>query len=70
MKKLLLLTAGLGLFAVSCGTKESSMPSGNTDSTAASKTQSVSPTVTDTAATMKTTPDAMKTDTVATPATR
>lgn len=67
MKKLLLLTLGLGLFAVSCGTKESSMPSGNTDSTAAGS-KTVSPVATDTTATMK--PDTVKVDSAAAPATR
>ncbi|MFP3597269.1 cytochrome C551 [Chryseobacterium sp. SIMBA_029] len=69
MKKLLLLTAGLGLLAVSCGTKESSMSSGSTDSTAASS-KTMSPVTTDTTATAKMKPDTLKVDSVAAPATR
>ncbi|KFF11093.1 hypothetical protein IW15_18235 [Chryseobacterium soli] len=69
MKKLLLLTAGLGLLAVSCGTKESSMPSGSTDSTAATS-KTMSPVTTDTAATATMKPDTIKVDSAATPATR
>lgn len=69
MKKLLLLTVGLGLFAVSCGTKESSMPSGSTDSTAASS-KTASPVTTDTTATVKMKSDTLKVDSVAASATR
>lgn len=69
MKKLLLLTAALGLFAVSCGTKESTMSSGNTDSTAASS-KTMSPVTTDTTATAKMKPDTIKVDSAAAPATR
>ncbi|ASK30070.1 cytochrome C551 [Chryseobacterium sp. T16E-39] len=72
MKKLMLLTLGLGIFAVSCGTKEAQMSSGNKDSTAVD--QSVKPTssTTDTMNTKMTTPDSikMKMDTVKAPATR
>ncbi|SHE91304.1 hypothetical protein [Chryseobacterium sp. OV279] len=47
MKKLLLAAFGLGIVAVSCGTKESSMSSGNTDSNATVKTKTVTSTKTD-----------------------
>lgn len=67
MKKFLLLSIGLGIIAVSCGTKESSMPSGTTDSTAVIQS---SPSTTDTAATKTANPDNIKMDTVTAPATR
>lgn len=61
MKKLMLAAFGLGLLAVSCGTKESSMSSSSTDSTAVDNTrQNVSPTTTDTMTTKMTNPDSIK----------
>jgi len=72
MKKFFLTTIVLGIFAVSCGTKESSMSTSSTDSTAAGKIQST-PAVTDTVATPTANPDSIKvtTDTVsASPATK
>ncbi|WP_106915176.1 cytochrome C551 [Chryseobacterium aurantiacum] len=64
MKKLLLTAIGVGLFAVSCGTKESSMSTSNNDSIAVDKAQKAMPATTDTTATKKTNPDnpKMKTD--------
>lgn len=68
MKKFLLLTLGIGFFAVSCGTKEKQMSSSNTDSTMTDTTMEVAPPVADT---MTTVPmDTMKVDTMTTPATR
>ncbi|MCT2406056.1 cytochrome C551 [Chryseobacterium antibioticum] len=49
MKKLLLAAFGLGIVVVSCGTKESSMSSGNTDSTATVHTKTVAPIAKDSA---------------------
>ncbi|ROI00288.1 hypothetical protein BCF50_0522 [Chryseobacterium daecheongense] len=61
MKKLMLAAFGLGLLAVSCGTKESSMSSSSTDSTAVDNTrQTVPPTTTDTMTTKTTNPDSIK----------
>lgn len=72
MKKLILLTLGLGIFAVSCGTKEAQMSSGTTDSTAVDKTVKAAPSTTDTVKTNTLPPDSikMKMDTVKAPATR
>lgn len=68
MKKLLLTAIGIGLFAVSCGTKESSMSTSNRDS-AMDNTRTTTPATTDTMTTKKMNPDSikMKTDSVATP---
>lgn len=60
MKKLLLTAIGVGLFAVSCGTKESSMPTSSSDSTAVGNTQKVSPATTDTMTTKTTNPESVK----------
>jgi hypothetical protein len=71
MKKLVLLTLGIGFIAASCGTKEAQMSSSNTDSTAAADTaMRAAPAVADTMTT--TVPmDSMKVDSVTTtPATR
>ncbi|AZB10614.1 cytochrome C551 [Chryseobacterium sp. G0162] len=57
MKKLLLTAIGIGLFAVSCGTKESSMSTSNSDS---ANTRAASPMTTDTMTTKMTNPDSMK----------
>lgn len=57
MKKLLLIAA-VGIFAVSCGTKESSMSTSNADSTAVDNTRAGSPTLTDSTTTAN--PDTMK----------
>lgn len=67
MKKLALLTLGIGFFAVSCGTKEKQMSSSNTDSTSIDAAQAA-PIVADT---MTTVPmDTMEVDTMAVPATK
>ncbi|MDF2553251.1 MAG: cytochrome [Chryseobacterium sp.] len=68
MKKLLLLTLGIGFIAASCGTKEKQMSSSNTDSTMVDTTMQVAPPVADTMTTMPA--DTMKVDTTAAPATR
>ncbi|WBV61323.1 cytochrome C551 [Chryseobacterium camelliae] len=47
MKKFLLLTLGLGIFVVSCGTKESSMQKNSSDS-ASVRSNTVPPTKVDT----------------------
>ncbi|SDQ67325.1 hypothetical protein SAMN05421664_2107 [Chryseobacterium soldanellicola] len=61
MKKFFLTAIVLGTFAVSCGTKESSMSTSNTDSTAAETAQSTPPaTTTDTVASPTTNPDSIK----------
>ncbi|AZA99523.1 cytochrome C551 [Chryseobacterium joostei] len=69
MKKLLLTAIGVGLFAVSCGTKESSMSTSNSDSIAVDKAQKALPATTDTTTTKKTNPDNMKMKTDSTTAT-
>lgn len=71
MKKLLLAAVALGLVTVSCGTKESSMSTGSTDSTAAvDNTMQSTPATTDSMTTNNTmsSPDSMKmgTDSTAT----
>jgi len=68
MKKLLLLTLGIGFIAVSCGTKEAQMSSSNTDSTAADSTMRVAPAVADTMRAMPS--DTVKVDSATTPAVR
>ncbi|CAD0220242.1 cytochrome C551 [Chryseobacterium sp. D764] len=61
MKKLLLTVIGIGIFAVSCGTKESTMSSSNRDSATVENTQkSIPPTTTDTMTTKMTNPDSVK----------
>lgn len=72
MRKLILLTLGLGLFTASCGTKEAQMSSGNSDSTAVEKSMKTSPSTTDTMNAKMASPDSikMKMDTVKAPATR
>jgi len=68
MKKLVVLTLGIGFFAASCGTKEKQMSSSNADSTAIDVAPPAAPTAADT---MTTVPmDSMKVDSVAAPATR
>lgn len=67
MKKLLLLTLGIGFIAASCGTKEKQMSSSNTDSTAA---DTAMPAVADTMTTTTVPMDSAKVDSVASPATR
>jgi hypothetical protein len=60
MKKLLLTAAiGIGLFAVSCGTKESSMSTSNRDS-AMDSSRKASPAATDTMTSKKMNPDSIK----------
>jgi len=55
-----MLIAALGVIAVSCGTKESSMSNSSTDSTAVDNTTTnVAPTTTDTVSTITTAPDSM-----------
>ncbi len=59
MKKLMLIAA-LGVIAVSCGTKESSMSNSTTDSTAVDNaTTSAAPATTDTMTTTTAAPDTM-----------
>ncbi|UZT99411.1 cytochrome C551 [Chryseobacterium fluminis] len=67
MKKSLLIAAIIGLFAVSCGTKESSMSTNNTDSTAMDSSAQRSPSTTmDTVTTTTANPDSTRvTDSVA-----
>ena len=70
MKKLLLTAIGIGIFAVSCGTKESTMSTSNRDSaTVDSAQKSIPPTTTDTMTTKMTNPDSIKIkkDSMATP---
>lgn len=59
MKKLLLTAIGIGIFAVSCGTKESSMSTDTRDS-AMDKSRTMSPVATDTMKTKKMNPDSIK----------
>lgn len=62
MRKLLLIAA-IGMLAISCGTKESSMSTNNSDSTAVDNTSTMAPATTDTMTTAPTTtgnPDSMK----------
>jgi len=69
MRKFLLAAFGLGIVAVSCGTKESSMSSSNADSTAVDTARTVTPSTTDTTSTKTVTPAdtmKMKVDSVAT----
>ncbi|MCY0967837.1 cytochrome C551 [Chryseobacterium wangxinyae] len=69
MKKLLVLTLGIGFIAASCGTKEKQMSSSNTDSTMVDTTMQVAPPVADTMTT--TMPmDSAKVDSMAAPASR
>ncbi|WP_426479416.1 cytochrome C551 [Chryseobacterium sp. CBSDS_008] len=61
MKKFLLTAIGIGIFAVSCGTKESTMSTSSRDSATVENTQkSISPATTDTMATKMTNPDTIK----------
>ncbi len=63
MKKLMLAAVALGLVTISCGTKESSMSTGNTDSTATvDNTMQSTPATTDTMTTNNnmSSPDSMK----------
>ncbi|WP_431612411.1 cytochrome C551 [Chryseobacterium sp. 'Rf worker isolate 10'] len=61
MKKLLLAVVGIGIFAVSCGTKESTMSTSSRDSAKVDNARkSVTPTTTDTMATKMTNPDSIK----------
>jgi len=48
MKKFLLLSLGLGVFVVSCGTKEPSMQNKSSDSTSVQSTTQVAPSKVDT----------------------
>ncbi|WP_294304253.1 cytochrome C551 [uncultured Chryseobacterium sp.] len=68
MKKLVLIAA-VGIFAISCGTKESSMSTSNSDSATVDNTATMAPAATDTMTTAPTgNPDSikMKMDTAAT----
>lgn len=56
MKKLLLAAFGLGIIAVSCGSKESTMSAKTSDS-AAVNTQTIQPSATDTASVKKMSPE-------------
>lgn len=61
MKKLLLTAVGIGIFAVSCGTKESTMSTSSRDSVTVDSTQkSIPPTTTDTMTTKMTNPDTIR----------
>ncbi|CAM3013822.1 cytochrome C551 [Chryseobacterium flavum] len=61
MKKFLLTAIGIGIFAVSCGTKESTMSTSSRDSATVDTTQkSVPPATTDTMTTKMTNPDSIK----------
>lgn len=60
MKKFLIAAIGLGLVVVSCGTKESSMPSGNSDSAAVDNATTAAPSTTDSTAATMATPDTVK----------
>lgn len=60
MKKLLLTAVGIGIFAVSCGTKESTMSTSSRDSATVGNTQKSIPPTTDTTSTKMTNPDTMK----------
>lgn len=61
MKKLLLATVGIGIFAVSCGTKESTMSTSSRDSATVENTQkSALPATTDTMTTKMKNPDSIK----------
>ncbi|AKK71413.1 cytochrome C551 [Chryseobacterium gallinarum] len=60
MKKFLLTAIGIGIFAVSCGTKESTMSTGNRDSAAAEQARKA-PATTDTMNTKQVPPDTIKT---------
>lgn len=66
MKKLLLTAIGIGVFAVSCGAKEPSMSTSNSDSM---NTRAASPATTDPMTTKMMNPDSikMKKDSMATP---
>ncbi|PIF46715.1 hypothetical protein CLU96_3754 [Chryseobacterium sp. 52] len=64
MRKLLLAAVGLGIVVVSCGTKESSMSSGNTDSTAAANTKTAAPATDSAKMVVK---DSVRVDSVAAP---
>lgn len=56
-----MLIAALGIIAVSCGTKESSMSNSSTDSTAVDNSSTnAAPATTDTMTTTTTTPDSIK----------
>jgi hypothetical protein len=61
MKKLLLTAVGIGIFAVSCGTKESTMSTSSRDSATVENTQkSIAPAATDTMTTKMKNPDSIK----------
>ncbi|PWN72359.1 cytochrome C551 [Chryseobacterium phosphatilyticum] len=61
MKKLLLTVIGIGIFAVSCGTKESTMSTSARDSAKVDSMQkSATPATTDTMSTKMTNPDNIK----------
>ncbi|MCJ7935150.1 MAG: cytochrome C551 [Chryseobacterium sp.] len=61
MKKFLLTAIGIGILAVSCGTKESTMSTSNSDSAAVDRVQkNIPPTATDTMTTKMTNPDSIK----------
>ena len=60
MKKFLLTAILIGIFAVSCGTKESTMSSGSRDSATVDNTRKNIPSTTDTMSTKRTNPDSIK----------
>ncbi len=65
MKKLVLIAA-VGMFAISCGTKESSMSTSNSDSVKVDNTATMAPAATDTMTTGNPDSIKMKMDTAAT----
>lgn len=61
MKKLLLTAVGIGIFTVSCGTKESTMSTSSRDSATVENTQkSIDPAATDTMTTKMKNPDSIQ----------
>ncbi|MDR6919456.1 MULTISPECIES: cytochrome C551 [Chryseobacterium] len=60
MKKLLLAAIGSGILALSCGTKESTMSSKNSDSAATGQMKTSPPSTTDTMKTKMSNPDTIK----------
>jgi hypothetical protein len=63
MKKLLLAAVALGLVTVSCGTKESSMSTANSDSAKVDNTMQSTPATTDTMNTSRMNTDSVKSTT-------
>lgn len=70
MKKLVLLTLGIGFMAASCGTKEKQMSATDTDSTAMDVAPAASTNMADTTTTATVPMDSARVDSVSTPATK